>query len=575
MYTTSRYIRNSQPIKIILMRLTNIQFRHIGPRLWVTYGVLLLTILSFAGTLVIYQHKAQKDYAKITQTELPAFNALNQITVGIIQVQQYLTDISATRARDGLDDGFIAAEKYAQQVRQNISVLKKLTDNKLDTNLLLGHFENYYAAGKNLAHAYIDHGHEVGNRMMPAFDRMSDSLQNELTPIKNQLSEKLARILERETGILSDSLQYTLIFSLFLLINLMLSTFLINKMLKRTHAIRSAMNAVANSEEGFKSRIECAGRDEYNEIATHFNLFISKLSIMVEQIVSISEQLRDSSENVQASTLKTSNHISAKAAEVEEIAHSIDKLLSHSQQIRDIVGTTKQKIQIISHTSRCGNEDVYAANSDMQNLASKVTQVSNTVTVFNEKSQSINDVIRIIQSIAEQTNLLALNAAIEAARAGEYGRGFAVVADEVRKLSANTTQATYKIQEIISAILKSSNNAVQQVQESSEAAEQTLIKTRAAGSAFDAITKSVNDVEVLTTDVANLTEHQTSLSNTINETIQRINNDVKDLSQLAKRNISDNSDLSQYSVMLRLAVSNLQNKEFSTPGVQDSGTELF
>ena len=68
---------------------------------------------------------------------------------------------------------------------------------------------------------------------------------------------------------------------------------------------------------------------------------------------------------------------------------------------------------------------------------------------LSQKSSSIGGMVESIRSIAQQTNLLALNAAIEAARAGEAGKGFTVVADEINSLSAESSEATGKIDDIL------------------------------------------------------------------------------------------------------------------------------
>ena len=41
----------------------------------------------------------------------------------IIQIQQWLTDISATRAAEGFDDGFELAEQYYSAAKEKIDVL--------------------------------------------------------------------------------------------------------------------------------------------------------------------------------------------------------------------------------------------------------------------------------------------------------------------------------------------------------------------------------------------------------------------------------------------------------------------
>jgi methyl-accepting chemotaxis protein len=59
-----------------------------------------------------------------------------------------------------------------------------------------------------------------------------------------------------------------------------------------------------------------------------------------------------------------------------------------------------------------------------------------------------------IRGIARQTEILAINAAIEAARAGEAGRGFAVLAGEVRRLATQSNASAARINQDISALVK-------------------------------------------------------------------------------------------------------------------------
>lgn len=112
--------------------------------------------------------------------------AIKRIQINVIQVQQWLTDISATRGLDGLNDGFDVAAEQAAEFAANIDLAKALASElnlakELDAlKALEGDFPAYYAAGQKMAEQYVAGGPEAGNPMMAAFDGAAEQLNGRL-----------------------------------------------------------------------------------------------------------------------------------------------------------------------------------------------------------------------------------------------------------------------------------------------------------------------------------------------------------------------------------------------------------
>ena len=164
-------------------------------------GITGLSILALALTAILATTSSQTSERReatamsrlVTARQLS--DSYSDIKVDIIQIQQFLTDISATRGQNGLDDGFSEAEKYAAQFPQHLAqaraaatalhskaALKTLSDVEQG-------FPAYYDLGRRLSQAYIADGPPGGNRLMPEFDKTSDKLWSSLDAVKEAVNQ--------------------------------------------------------------------------------------------------------------------------------------------------------------------------------------------------------------------------------------------------------------------------------------------------------------------------------------------------------------------------------------------------
>jgi|GEM_PF-2550435 methyl-accepting chemotaxis protein len=116
-----------------------------------------------------------------------------------------------------------------------------------------------------------------------------------------------------------------------------------------------------------------------------------------------------------------------------------------SQTLRELSTTLAQNSENAVHASA----QIKAVDAQVAQCNELVRQVATTMQAIRSSSDTIAEIIGVIDSIAFQTNILALNAAVEAARAGEQGRGFAVVAAEVRSLAGRSAQEAKDIRRLV------------------------------------------------------------------------------------------------------------------------------
>ena len=173
-----------------------------------------------------------------------------------------------------------------------------------------------------------------------------------------------------------------------------------------------------------------------------------------ETIYNSLQEFEGNTEEIAASTQQITESADSQINEVESSLTIFNELNEKIEKSEERVNQTVETIKNL----RAKNDEgfsVISALSEKFEENIKTTQIAaDGIEELSNKSSSIGGIIESIREIAQQTNLLALNAAIEAARAGEAGKGFAVVADEINALSAESSNATGKIDAILKDIIE-------------------------------------------------------------------------------------------------------------------------
>jgi methyl-accepting chemotaxis protein len=260
---------------------------------------------------------------------------------------------------------------------------------------------------------------------------------------------------------------------------------------RRLSQVRNAMDSIGSGNGDLTMRLPEDGRDEVSQIASSFNVFVQKITTILQEIRHTSDAVKVSSSEIASGNLDLSGRTEQQAGALEQTASAMEELTS----------TVKQN----SDNARQANQLALAASAIAKEGGEVVGNVVATMEAINQSSRQIVDIIGVIDGIAFQTNILALNAAVEAARAGEQGRGFAVVASEVRSLAQRSAQAAKEIKVLIDSSVSKVSDGGMLV----EKAGQTMVE----------IVDSVKNVSAIVSEIANASSEQSTGIEEINRAI--------------------------------------------------------
>jgi methyl-accepting chemotaxis protein len=465
----------------------------LGAKIFAGFGIPVVILVAIS-VYAYSQATSVEGVARLTKEESAVYALLAQdMKLNVVQVQQWLTDISATGAAEGLDDGFDEAETNAQTFRKGVQRFREMYQRENDADGLKqvadldSKFAGYYDMGKKMAKAYIEEGREAGNATMGDFDSYAIAMTDAIDPFVSQqldeLNGSMSGIVDRSARLKTG----TWLAGLAALILSVSAAWLITRSI--THPV--------------------------NRIIAGLNDGSQQVNSAAAQVASASQQLAEGASEQASSLEQTSSALEEMAAMTRTNAANAEKANELADQARK---NADEGDQTMGH-------------------------LNTAMAAINESSGEIGKIIKVIEEIAFQTNLLALNAAVEAARAGEHGKGFAVVAEEVRNLAQRSAQAAKDTTDLI-------EGSVTRAKEGSTVAE-------TAGKALQSIVGDVAKVADLLTGITQASNEQAQGVEQVNTAVSQMDKVTQQNAAGAEESASAAEELSAQAVTVKGIVDQL------------------
>ncbi|OGU17957.1 MAG: chemotaxis protein [Geobacteraceae bacterium GWC2_53_11] len=272
----------------------------------------------------------------------------------------------------------------------------------------------------------------------------------------------------------------------------------------------------------FSTRLDESRKDEFGQLAIHFNAATTKLSDITRQLRTTIADLNNGARELAHDSNTLSQGAARQATESSQAASAMTEMAQTIDSVAHNAHTAAEESSNALNRATSGREVVGRTVTGMEQIAASVRDASAVIEALGTSSVRIGDVIKSINDIADQTNLLALNAAIEAARAGEAGMGFAVVADEVRKLAQQTAEATREISDTIGHIQKDTERSVNAMRQGTLKVEEGILLAHEANQSLNAIVDASNQSVAVVNQIAVAAEEQAQVAGQVSHGVEQI-----------------------------------------------------
>lgn len=528
----------------------------IRSRLLLGFGFLLLFLVGMAVFALVEMNSLAKLTQELYDHPLTVSNAIRDANTNIIKIQRSMKEVIMSKDEEHLNLAAEAIDDFEEKVYDNLDLVEQQF---LGDKSKIKELRKEFAGWKPIRDEEIRLMRE--GKQQEAYDitkgkaaRYVEKLEKDINEVIEFAGNKATNFLDGATEAKENSRLYLILITVIAVVIAIIIAWLITLSI-----VRPLTQAVTVADELSKNNLaisveDIGGSDESGKL----------LSAMKEMLNNLRQQLSEITEGINVlagSATEISATSTQFASSFTEIASSISETVTSMKEVRQTADLSSQKAkdvavgsQNVVQVSRDGEKSVNETILAMNAIQEQMSSIAESIVGLSEQTQSIGDIIAVVDDIAEQSRLLAVNASIEAVKAGEQGKGFSVVAAEIKNLAQQSKQSTNQVRNILSEIQKATTNSVMVTEKGNKSVDNGARQVRDTGDAIQTLGRSVVESSQAATQIEATSRQQLAGIDQVFSAMESINAAISQNAEGARQLEESSRDLDELGKRLKSLV---------------------